>query len=361
MNSSPNQPGFNTLPTSLVLAVCAPLLLVFSGCAAFFAPVSPIPVTPEMPLTGSEVPRELNKVTHAPYVIEPPDILLIDVVRMVPLPPHRLQPLDVLAIRAAGSLNEEPIAGLYQIDETGRVELGLNYGSIEVVDLTAEEARSTIENHLRRVSGLEDPQVSVSLASSAIAQTVSGQHIVRSDGQISLGLYGSVYIAGQTVDQARATIEQHLSQYLLKPQVVVEILAFNSKKYWIITEGAGIGDSVASRPLVGDETVIDALATIGGVSRLSNEKMYIARPAPAGDCEQILEVNWEDIKHGLTATNYQMMPGDRLIVEEDPLISFDNWASKLTRPWERAFGFTLLGAQAIQRLESFGNDGRNNN
>jgi protein involved in polysaccharide export with SLBB domain len=360
MNSTARATIFTPRPNGRIWAVVAPLVLVFSGCQAFFAPVSPIPVTPEMPLVASEVPRELNKVTHAPYVIEPPDILLIDVVRMVPLPPHRLQPLDVLAIRAAGAFVEAPIADLYQIDETGRIELGLNYGSVEVVDQTIEEARSTIENHLRRVH-VEDPQVSVSLASSAIAQTVSGQHLVQSDGQISLGLYGSVYIAGQTVDQARATIEQHLSQYLLDPQVMVEMLVFNSKKYWIVTEGAGVGDSVASRPLVGDETVLDALATIGGVSRLSNEKMYIARPAPAGDCEQILEVNWEDIKHGLTATNYQLMPGDRLIVAEDPLISFDNWAAKLTRPWERAFGFTLLGAQALQRLESFGNDGRRSN
>jgi polysaccharide biosynthesis/export protein len=327
-----------------------------SGCQAFFAPVSPIPVTPSPPPETSDVPRELKKVTQAPYIIEPPDILLIEVVRMIPKPPHYLQPFDVLAIRAPGSTPSDPIAGLYIIDETGRVNLGASYGSVSVVNMSADEARTAIESHLGSI--LEDSQVSVSLASSTVAQTVSGQHLVQSDGQLNLGVYGSVYVAGLTIDQARRTIEEHLSKDLQDPEVVVDVYSYNSKKYWIITEGAGFGDSVAVRSLVGDETVLDAIATIGGISQLSSEKMYIARPAPEGDCEQILEVNWDEIKHGVTATNYQLMPGDRLVIAEDPLQVVDNWIGKATRPWERLFGFSLLGAQSIQRFEAFGNDGR---
>jgi hypothetical protein len=53
-----------------------------------------------------------------------------------------------------------------------------------------------------------------------------------------------------------------------------------------------------------------------------------------------------------------VLPGDRLVIAEDPIISVDNWIAKVTRPWERLFGFSFLGAQTIQRFEDFGNDNR---
>src|SRR5262245_61255400 len=39
-----------------------------------------------------DLPRELAKVPMPPYVIEPPDILLIDAIRVVPLPPYKIAP-----------------------------------------------------------------------------------------------------------------------------------------------------------------------------------------------------------------------------------------------------------------------------
>lgn len=60
--------------------------LLLSGCAApRFVPVP--------------TPHELALLQHSPYVIEPPDILLIDAVRIVPRPPYRIEPLDSLAIQ----------------------------------------------------------------------------------------------------------------------------------------------------------------------------------------------------------------------------------------------------------------------
>jgi protein involved in polysaccharide export with SLBB domain len=47
-----------------------------------------------------------------------------------------------------------------------------------------------------------------------------------------------------TVDQARQRIEKFLSQSLVRPEVSVDIAGYNSKTYYIITEGAGFGDGV---------------------------------------------------------------------------------------------------------------------
>ena len=325
-----------------------------TGCTAFMEPRNPIPVTaPEAPPT-SPVPRELEKVTLPRYVIEPPDILLVEGVKLVPKSPHRIETFDVLLIRVIGAFPEQPIDNTYNVDADGTVNLGPTYGRISVVGQTIEEAEDEIRNQLSKV--LTDVDVSVSLVASAGAQAITGQHLVAMDGRINLGTYGSVYVAGMTLEDARAAIEKQLSNKLEAPEVFVDVLAYNSKVYYIITQGAGLGDDVTRQPITGNETVIDAVAALGGISQVSSTKMWIARPAPNGvGCEQILPIQWNDIAQGAsTATNYQLMPGDRLFIAQARLTNFNTVVNKLLNPFERIFGFVSLGTSMANRIVRFG-------
>ena len=225
---------------------------------------------------------------------------------------------------------------------------------MKIQGLAVGEAARAVEQQLNRV--LQQPEVSVSLLQAAGQQEIAGEHLVARDGTVNLGVYGSVYVTGMTIQEARTTIERHLSQYLELPSIALDVLSYNSKVYYVITEGAGFGDTVIRVPVTGNETVLDAVATVGGISRLSNnKKIWIARPAPASDgCDQILVVDWEGITKGAnTATNYQLLPGDRLFIAEDRMIAMDSAVAKLTAPFERMFGFTLLGAQTVQVLQRF--------
>ncbi|MCS7161300.1 MAG: polysaccharide biosynthesis/export family protein [Gemmatales bacterium] len=303
-----------------------------------------------------EMPRELQKVTMPPYIIEPPDILLIDAVRVIPLPPYRIEPLDILLIQAAGTLPDEPIAGLYRVEPDGTIPLGAHYGSVRVVGQTLEEARLTIEAHLRKI--LKDPKVTVTLAESRALQQIRGEHLVRPDGTIALGTYGSVYVAGMTLDQAKVAIERYLAQFLQNPEVSVDVLAYNSKVYYVIFDGGGYGQQIIPLPVTGNETVLDALAKVNGLPfQASKQHIWIARPAPpeAGG-EQILPVNWDAItRKGSTATNYQILPGDRIYVQADRWITLDNTLAKILTPFERIFGFTLLGNATIRAVSNGNN------
>jgi polysaccharide export outer membrane protein len=330
------------------------LVLGSSGCTAFMAPRQPVPVTPAEAPPTSNVPRELEKVTLPRYVIEPPDILLIEGVKLVPKSPHHIETLDILLIRVLGNLPDQPIDGEYNVETDGTVNLGPSYGRIKIVGLTIEEAEDKIRNDLSRI--LTDAEVSVSLLASAGAQQVTGQHIVAMDGRVNLGTYGSVFVAGMTIDQAREAIETQLALELEDPEVFVDVLAYNSKVYYIITQGAGLGDDVVRVPITGNETVLDAVATLGGISQVSSTKMWIARPAPNGiGCEQILPVNWSDISTGaITATNYQLMPGDRLFIAQDRLTLFNNLTVKTLLPFERIFGIVSLGTSMANRIVRFG-------
>ena len=156
------------------------------------------------------------------------------------------------------------------------------------------------------------------------AQPVTGQYLVGPDGTVNLRQYGVVHIAGKTVTEARIAIQNHLKQFLDSPELSVDVVAYNSKVYYVITQGAGLGDSVRRLPVTGNETVLDAISQINGLSQVSSKKIWIARPAPHNfGCQQILPIDWDAITQGAqTATNYQILPGDRLFVSEDELVTF---------------------------------------
>ncbi len=302
------------------------------------------------------MPTEKAKTTLPAYVIEPPDVLLIDGIRLIPKPPYRIEPLDVLLIAVPSALPDQPIGGPYTVTPEGTVNLGFGYGAFRVAGMTLDQAANTIKAGLR----LNNPQVSVALAQFRGVQMVRGEHIVGQDGTITLGTYGCVNVTGLTLSQAKCEIERHLSHWLQDPIVSVSVAGYNSKVYYVITDGAGFGQQVYRFPVTGNDTVLDAIAMINGLPPVSSKRrIWLARPTPAQTgCYEILPVNWEAITEaGSTETNWQIFPGDRVYVKADPLITFDNQLSKILNPIERLFGATLLGTATVQ---SFGGNLGNN-
>jgi polysaccharide export outer membrane protein len=292
--------------------------------------------------------KELAKISLPPYVIEPPDILLIDALRIVPKPPFRIQSFDSLQVIVEGTLLEQPINGLFVVDPGGMLDLGPSYGKVLVGGRSLDEAQDSVFRHLKRV--LREPQVSLTLAQAAGQQQVAGEHLVNPSGEVNLGTYGSVRVTGLTLEQAKEAIEAQLSKYLDAPLVSVDVFSYNSKVYYVITEGAGFGDNMSRFPITGNETVLDAIAQINGLSKLSSKDIWIARPAPSGvGCDQVLPVDFEAImKGGATATNYQILPGDRVFIAQDPWIAFNGIIEKITAPFEQILGTSLLGVQTVQ-------------
>jgi protein involved in polysaccharide export with SLBB domain len=283
------------------------------------------------------------------YVIEPPDILLIEGVHIVPRAPYRLRTLDVLSIQVSGALPESQVVGQYPVEPGGIVNLGVDYGTVRVAGMTVEEAEAAIIEHLSKY--LNDPRVSVALAQMAASQQLLGEFLVQPDGTVTLGSYGNVSVVGLTVGQAKEQIQAHLQQYLDNPEVSVNVQAFNSKVYYIILQGAGLGDGVYRFPVTGNDTVLDAIANIQGLEQVSSKKIWVARPCRDMSLPHVMPVDWYAItERGDPITNYQLMPGDRVFIEEDKMVAFDTYIAKFTAPLERIMGFTLLGIGTTTRL-----------
>ncbi len=340
-------------PIRPLLPLCLAVLIALAGCHAvdYYDASLQQPCPPEL-----EPPRELSMISQPAYRVEPPDLLVIEMLKMVPLSPYRIDIYDVLQIRAVGTLLDQPLDGFFLVEGEGIVTLGPAYGRVRVAGMTVEQAADVIRHKLEEV--LQKPEVSVQLARTAGTAPLTGEFLVGPDGTVNLKQYGVLHVAGKTVTEIRLDLQKHLAQYFDTPEVSVDVRQFNSKVFYVITEGAGIGDNVRRVPSTGNDTVLDAFSAINGLSQVSSAEIWIARPAPGGfGCEQILPVDYEAIaKGGSTATNYQIMPGDRVFIAEDNLVAFNNYLSKLTAPVERILGIASLGTSFVRSAQTMGRE-----
>jgi polysaccharide export outer membrane protein len=281
----------NTLAVRLLLAgLVAAVCCAGNGCFGRHDQVV-------MPPPPGSVPTELNKITLPPYVIESPDILLIEV--------YMPQPEDVT----------KPPPAL-------------------------------------------------------IPQSISGQHLVKMDGTVFLGVWGSVPVSGLTLEQAADCIRQHVFKKMhsgdkqlgkapvKSPQdmlVVVDVLAYNSKTYFICADGAGFGEQVYELAATGNETVLSAIAKINGLPDIASKRnIWVARRSPMpGMNEQILPVDYLAItRGGVAQTNYQVLPGDRIYIQAEKIFRVDRFLQKALTPIERLLGVTLLGSSTVNSLRN---------
>jgi polysaccharide export outer membrane protein len=175
---------------------------------------------------------------------------------------------------------------------------------------------------------------------------IRGPHLVQTDGTVNLGLYGSVYVDNMTIPQAKQAIEWHLSQFLVNPEVSLTVSGYNSKVFYLVSDGGGVaGESISRLPMAGKTTVLDALGQVGGLPiHSATFQMWLVRPAPADSGKPlVLAVDYKGIvRRGETATNYQILPGDRLYVKAAPLLTLDAYVGRVLAPIDRILGTTLL-------------------
>ena len=158
-------------------------------------------------LRGACVPRELRKSVLPPYVIEPPDVLLIEAIHVVPKQPYHLQPFDTIAIQVMGTPPQKPRSqGICTIGADGTVYLG---AALRHRLSVGQDRKRGKRPHCETSLGC--PGQSGSLRQFGRQRRPAedlGPHLVAMDGTVTLGSYGSVSVVGLTVDQARLAVQQ---------------------------------------------------------------------------------------------------------------------------------------------------------
>ncbi|MBY0457644.1 MAG: polysaccharide biosynthesis/export family protein, partial [Gemmataceae bacterium] len=283
---------------------------------------------------------------------------------VIPKPPYKAEPFDVLLVQLDPNVGIPMVpfpSGPFAVDADGTIPLPIEYGGpLRVLGMSLAEIKAAVEKQLRegpaKLRKVDGSSVTVNLGQGRAAQRINGPHLVRQDGKVSLGTYGSVHVAGLTLAEVRRAIEEHLSAYLVAPEVSVDVQGFNSKLFYVIQDGAGSGQTVTRLPVTGNDTVLDAISQLGGLSPIARQdRMWVSRPGPSGCVHQILPIDWKAITElGDTTTNYQLMPGDRLFISSYPLIRVDTTFARFFAPVERALGIILLGNSVKQNLNGLG-------
>jgi polysaccharide biosynthesis/export protein len=254
------------------------------------------------------VPREFEKMALPPYVVEPPDILLIQA-------SHRI------------TLRLQPVQGQHLVAPDGTVNLGI-YGKVRVVGLTLEQVADVVAARLLEI----------------MPGLLRGVPEVDDKGNERKGTEGNLL---------KEFRQDFTSLELVKKELQVDVLIYSSKFYYVITDGGGYGQQVYPFPIRGNETVLDALAQVNGLPSVASKKrIWVARATRAGQPPKILPVDWMAVaKCGSSETNYQLFPGDRVYVDSNNLIKADTFLSKLYSPVLRTFGVTLLGAATVNSIK----------
>jgi polysaccharide export outer membrane protein len=100
---------------------------------------------------------------------------------------------------------------------------------------------------------------------------------------------------------------------------------------------------------------LDAISNINGLPLVSSpRRIWVARRNMGQEGEvQMLPVDWRAItQHGAMNTNWQVMPGDRIYVQADPVRRLSNTLGKYLEPVERLIGATLLGGQTVNTIKN---------
>ena len=139
---------------------------------------------------------------------------------------------------------------------------------------------------------------------------MSAEVVVRPDGMISLPLLNDIAAAGLTPEQLRASISKSAAKFVEEPTVSVVVKAINSRKVFITGQVAKPGNY----PIAAPTTVLQLIATAGGVAEYSDKKkISIIRKDNGKDVS--FRFNYEDVMKGKNLSqNIELKPGDTVIV-----------------------------------------------
>jgi polysaccharide export outer membrane protein len=118
--------------------------------------------------------------------------------------------------------------------------------------------------------------------------------------------------AGLTPEALRDRLQKAATKYLTDPNVTVVVKTINSRKVFITGQVA----KPESYPLIGPRTVMQLLATAGGLTEFADaEHITIVRQEQGRT--RVFKFNYKDVAKGKKLEqNIQLLPGDTVVVPE---------------------------------------------
>jgi polysaccharide export outer membrane protein len=163
-----------------------------------------------------------------------------------------------------------------------------------------------------------------------------GDLTVLPDGLVELGRYGRLPVTGMNTSEIETEVQRRIDAEHREEEgsrngstrISVRLDQAESKVYYVLGEVNAPG----AFPIVGRETVLDAIVKAGGLAdRANRHNILLSRPTPPESCREVLPICYQQIVQlGDTTTNYQVQPGDRIYV---PSLTLCREMAQTLAPW----------------------------
>ena len=159
---------------------------------------------------------------------------------------------------------------------------------------------------------------------------VSGQFFVNSRGEIQYEFVGDIKVEGMTKEQVKEKLSEHLSKYIINPDISVKIVGYNSKVVFVVGEVGRPGkifmrgDTITVR-----EALLEAQLPLLSASL---KKCRLVTPANNGKAGTQY-VNIESLLYeGDLRENLVMKPGDTLYIPATVMAKVMRTIQPVTQP-----------------------------
>ncbi len=271
---------------------------------------------PRPPIPDDPPPHE-GAMISLPNIVEPPDQVLVEVLESLP---------------------GRPISGARLVQPDGKIDVGF-YGQVYVRGLTPQQIKVALIKHLRKY--LDDE--TLGLVSSPMIEAEEEQP--PANGPFDLPAPKGVVPARSPFGETEVSTKIEGARSLPEPvpaeppsgldrdqaespgrivppeeslSVMVYVTAYNSANYYVLGDVLVPG----KLPWTGHETVLDALQYASGLLPTAEPKdIRLVRPGRGDMPAKVYKVDLAAIQEqGNARLNYQLFPGDRLIVGRNEVV-----------------------------------------
>ena len=159
----------------------------------------------------------------------------IEVLKLVPRPPYRIDTYDVFKSSVFGAMPRQPIDDYFLVEGDGIVTLRPAYGVVRVEGMTTEEATDVVTR--LPAKRFYSVRRSRSLSRCPSAQQITGIYVVQPDG-VSTSPITAWSCGRQDHHRSAVGVTGTVVAIFRFTQVGVTSSRFGSKKYYMITAGS---------------------------------------------------------------------------------------------------------------------------